>query len=94
MRTTSSVLFPLSASLLATCCIQGHILKEFIYLFLERGEGEKEKEERNISVLLPLTCPLLGTWPVTQACALTGNRTGHLLVRRPELSPLSHTSEG
>ena len=25
---------------------------------------------------LPLTCPQLGTWPTTQACALTGNRTG------------------
>ena len=24
---------------------------------------------------LPLTCPLLGTWPRALACALTGNRT-------------------
>ena len=24
--------------------------------------------------------PLLGTWPATQACALTGNRTGDTLV--------------
>ena len=48
----------------------------FIYLFiLERGEGqEKERErERNINVWLPLTRPLLGTWPATQAPALTGN---------------------
>ena len=29
--------------------------------------------------------------PATQACA--GNRTGNLLVCRPELSPLSHTSQ-
>ena len=36
--------------------------KDFIYLFIERGEG-KEKEERNISVWLPLMRPLLGTWP-------------------------------
>ena len=38
--------------------------------------------------------PLLGTWPATQASALTGNRTGDPLVRRLVLSPLSHTSQG
>ena len=27
----------------------------------------------NINVWLPLTHPLLGTWPATQACDLTGN---------------------
>ena len=27
---------------------------------------------------LPLACPQLGTWPATQACALTGNLTGDL----------------
>ena len=35
-----------------------------------------------------------GTWPTTQACALTGNQTGDLLVCRPALNPLSHTSQG
>ena len=44
----------------------------FIYLFLERGE----ERETNINVCLPLMRPLLGTWPATQACALTGNRKG------------------
>ena len=45
--------------------------KDFIYLFLEKEkEGEKEG---NIKVWLPLARPLLGTWPATQACALTGN---------------------
>ena len=34
-------------------------LKDFIYLFLERGEGR----ERNINVWLPLIWPPLGTWP-------------------------------
>ena len=43
---------------------------------------------------LPLTCPLLGTWPATQLYALTGNRTGDPLVCRPALSPLSHTRQG
>ena len=43
---------------------------------------------------LPLTRPKLGTWPATQACALSGNLTGDLLVCRPALNPLSHTSQG
>ena len=38
--------------------------------------------------------PDLGTWPATQACALTGNRTSDPLVHRPALNPLSHTSRG
>ena len=38
--------------------------------------------------------PQLGTWPATQACALTGNRTGDLFVHRLGLNPLSHTSQG
>ena len=42
--------------------------KDFIYLFLERKrEGEREG---SISVWLPLERPLLGTRPITQACAL------------------------
>ena len=45
--------------------------KDFIYLLLERGGGK----ERNINVWLPLARPLLGTWPTTQACALTRNLT-------------------
>ena len=64
------------------------------YLFIFREWGMKEEEERNINVWLPLACPLLGTWLATQACALTGNWTGDLLVCRPTLSPLSHTSQG
>ena len=36
--------------------------------------------------------PLLGTWPVPQACALTGNQTGDPLVCGPALNPLSHSS--
>ena len=41
---------------------------------------------RNINVWLPLACPLLETWPTTQACALTGNWTGNPLVLRPALN--------
>ena len=34
--------------------------KDFIYLFLERGEGREEERERNISVWLPLICKPTG----------------------------------
>ena len=52
----------------------------FFNFFLERRrEGERE---RNIKVGLPLEFPLLGTWPTTQACALTGNQTNNPLVCR------------
>ena len=40
---------------------------------------------------LPLAHPLLRTWPATQACALTGNRTSDTLVHRPALNPLSYS---
>ena len=68
--------------------------KDFIYLFLERGEGREKDRERNINVWLPLAHPLPGTWPPTQACALTGNQTSNPLVCRPVLNPLNHTSQG
>ena len=35
--------------------------KDFIYLFLERGEGKEKERERNINVWLPFACPKLGT---------------------------------
>ena len=47
--------------------------KDFIYSFLERGEEKGKEKERNVNVWLPFTCPILGTWPTTQACALTEN---------------------
>ena len=63
-----------------------------IFIFRERiWEGEREG---NINVWQPVMHPLLGTWPATQACALTGNGTSHPLVHRPALNPLSHTSQG
>ena len=69
-------------------------LKDFIYLFLERGEGKEKERERNINVWLYLVYHLLGTWPATQARALTGNWTGNPLVHRPALNPLSYTTQG
>ena len=52
----------------------------FIYLFIfrERERGKRETEtsmcERNTD-WLPLAHSQLGTWPVTQACALTRSQS-------------------
>ena len=67
-------------------------LKDFIYFQREReGEREGMKYQR---VFASHVVPPLGTWPATQACALTGNQTSDPLVHRPVLNPLSHTSQG
>ena len=54
-----------------------------MYLILERGEGEERGRETSMCDRyvdqLPLACPPLGTWPTSQACALTGNQTNNLL---------------
>ena len=69
-------------------------LKDFIYLFLHSWEGREKKRERNINVWLPLTCPILGTSPATQACTLIRNQTRNPLILRPALNPLSYTRQG
>ena len=56
------------------------------------GEKEGEKHNRCVRETSPLARPQPGTWPATQACALTGNQIGDLLVPRLALKPLSHTS--
>ena len=55
-----------------------------VYLLTIRERRKEGKRERNISVWLPLMRPLLGMWPATQACALTGNRTSDPLVQSTE----------
>ena len=84
------------ASFWSTYTNQGFVLflKDFISLFLEGGEKREKESTKNINVWLPLTCPALGTWPTTQACALTGNRTSNTLVLRSALNQLSHSSQG
>ena len=80
---------------LVSNCVRNHhaistySLKKKIYLFVDRGDGREG--ERNINMWLH---PLLGTWPTTQACTLTGNQTGDPLVHRSVLNPLSYTSQG
>ena len=59
------------------------------YLFIFRQRGREGETERNNSVWLLPMHPLLGTWPATQACALTGNPTGDPLAR--SLGSVSYT---
>ena len=64
--------------------------KDVIYLFLGR-EGEREGEKHQCVVASHM--PPLGTWPTTQGCALTRNRTSEPLVCRTVLNPVSRTSQ-
>ena len=84
-----------------SCCLTYFFLtvprvfcKILFYLFLDRGKGREKERERNFKVWLPLIHLQLGICSATQACALTGNQTRDPLVRRPALSPRSHTSQG
>ena len=70
------------------------LFKDYIYLFLDRGEGREKERERHVIVWLPLMCSLLGIWSTIQACALTGNWTSVPLVCRLALNLLNHTSQG
>ena len=36
--------------------------KDFVYLFLDRGEGKEKERKRHSTVWLPLACPLIGLW--------------------------------
>ena len=73
--------------------ISNVFFKDFIYLFLERGEGKGKEKERNINLVASHMVPTEDL-PANQACALTGNQTGDTLVCRLVLNPLSHTSQG
>ena len=74
-------------------CLFKKFLFVCLFVVLERGrEGEREGGKHDVWEIhqsVSLTHPQLGTWPKTQACALTGNRTCHLSVCRSALNPLS-----
>ena len=80
-RRLSNLLFPFTA-------VNVLIFLKILFI-LREGKGRRK---RNINVWLPLMRPLLGTWPSTQVCTLTGNETSDPLVLRLALNPLSHTS--
>ena len=67
-----------------------NFLRDFIYLFLERGE----ERERNIDVL-PLARALTRDQPATQwVCALNRNQTSDLSLCRTTPNQRSHTCQG
>ena len=70
--------------------------KDFIlFIFRERGrEAEREGDKHQCVVASSVSSTGDLTWPATKACALTGTRTSNTSVSRPELDPLSHTSQG
>ena len=71
-------------------------LRFYLFIFRERGRRERGREasmRKRYIDQLPLALAQVGTWSATQACALTGNRTGNPLVFRRALNPLSHTSQ-
>ena len=68
--------------------------KYFTYWFIFREKGRMREREGSINAWLPLAHFHLRTWPATQTRVLTGNWTGHPLVYRPVLNPLSYTSQG
>ena len=75
------------------------LLLDFIYLILERKEGREKERERNIYVRkrernINLLVPQMGTEPAMQAYALTGNRTGDLLLCGMTPNQLSRSGHG
>ena len=69
-----------------------YFCKDFINLLLEGKGGRKRRRETSVCGCLS-HAPPLGTWPATQACAPTGNRTCDPLVHRLALNPLSHSGQ-
>ena len=59
-----------------------------------KGRGEKHHFERETSSGHLLYMPQPGTKAATQACGLTRNQTGNVLVCGRTHNPLSHTSQG
>ena len=56
--------------------------------------GEKHRCERETSIGYLLYVPQPGTWPATQAVALTENQTSDLWLCGTTPNQLSHTSQG
>ena len=64
--------------------------RTFICLFLEKGEGREKEKHRSVASFMPPTGDLAhnsGRCPDWES-------SRQPFFRRPELSPLSHTSQG
>ena len=68
-------------------------LKFYLIIFRER-EGREKERERNINVWLPLVCPATGDLAHNPGMCPDWESNCNPLIRRPALSPLSHTSQG
>ena len=68
-------------------------LKKILLIYFRQRRREEEREK--YQGVVAFHTPFAGdkTWSTTQACALTGNRTSDSSVHRPELNPLSCTSQ-
>lgn len=71
-----------------------NIVYLFLLIFRKKGRGEKHRCESVTSTDCLLQGPLLGTEPETMVCALTGSRTGNLLVYGLTPNQLNHTGQG
>ena len=70
--------------------VYSKFLKGILFIIFREEKGRRKE----LNVWLLLKCPLLGTWPATQACALTGDQIGNPLVCKLAFNPLSYTSQG
>ena len=70
--------------------LRANFLKQILFIHFERERKGGRKKEREMFINV---WENPGTWPATQACALTGNQTLNLSVYRPMLNPLNHTSK-
>ena len=81
---------PISTHISFLQLIFNRLLKDFIYLFLDRGEMREKERERNINVWLPLTWPPLGAWPATQCVPWLGIEPETLLFAAHDQSTGPH----
>ena len=71
------------------------ILFIFLRFYLFEGKGRRKRGTETCARETLTSClSHTPNWPATQACALTRVWTCDLPVHRPELNPLSHTSQG
>ena len=78
-----------------SCTLYSHdcFFKDFIYLFLERGERRKRGKETSICVASHVP-PTGNLAHIPGMYALTGNWNSDFLFHRPMLNSLSYTTQG